>query len=208
MIVTASGLMPQRLRSLANGVRILVNAARAYRLSISGDSVTAVVLAPGARLRLGEAVDLTLGSRLWRLAVSALVVAGVAAGTLVGDDQWWPMAPMSQYAFAVKTDGGVINSPYMEAVTTAGDRVPVDLSREALGIERSEIEGQLGSIVADPSKLQAVAVLHHRRQPDAPRWQVVEVRNTKVVLGDTREESDELLARWTVRHPQDPEQGL
>lgn len=142
------------------------------------------------------------------MGAGALVLGGVCAGTLIGDDQWWPMAPMSQYAFSVASDGGVINSPYMEAVTVDGDRVAVDMSRESLGIERSEIEGQLGSIVADPSKLQAVAVLHHRRNPEAARWRVVEVRNTHIVLGEKRQESDQLLARWSVKHPQDPERGL
>ncbi|WP_068421688.1 hypothetical protein [Janibacter terrae] len=153
-------------------------------------------------------MHLTPASRMWRLVVGGLVLGGVAAGTLVGDDQWWPMAPMSQYAFSVDDEGGVIDSPYMVAETTDGDRVRVELSREALGIERSEIEGQLGSIVADPSKLQAVAVLHQRRRPDEPRWALVEVRTRRIVLGAGRTETDELLARWRVRSPQDPEQGL
>lgn len=153
-------------------------------------------------------MDLSPLARAWRLAVSAVVVGLVVAGTLVGDDRWWPFAPMSQYAFSVKTDGGVITSPYMEAVTVDGERVRVDLSREALGMERSEIEGQLPSIVADPSTLQAVAVLHARRQPEQPRWRTVSVRTTRTVLGEGGSTTEETLATWQVRHPEDPERGL
>lgn len=151
---------------------------------------------------------MTPASRVWRLVIGGLVLGCVAAGTLVGDDRWWPMAPMSQYAFSVDAEGGIIDSPYLVAETTDGERVPVELSREALGIERSEIEGQLGSIVADPSKLQAVATLHQRRRPEEPRWAVVEVRTRRIVLGAERTETDELLARWRVRSPQDPQRGL
>lgn len=153
-------------------------------------------------------MSLSPAARAWRAVVGLVVVALVAAGTFVGDDQWWPFAPMSQYAFSVKPQGGVINSPYMEAVTVDGDRVRVDLSREALGLERSEIEGQLGSIVADPSKLQAVAVLHARRQPDEARWRTVMVMNSRTVLGEGGSRTEETLATWQVRHPDDPGRGL
>lgn len=153
-------------------------------------------------------MSLTPFARAWRAVAGAVIVAGVVAGTLVGDDRWWPFAPMAQYAFTVKPDGGVVNSPYMEAVTVDGERVRVDLSREALGLERSEIEGQLGSIVADPSKLQAVAVLHARRRPDDPRWRTVMVMNTRIVLGENGSRTEETLATWQVRHPEDPERGL
>lgn len=158
--------------------------------------------------RLTAPVSLTRSGRAWRLVLGVAVIGTVVAGTLVGDDRWWPFAPMAQYAFSVENDGGVISSPYMAAETVDGDRVRVDLSREALGMERSEIEGQLPSIVADPSKLQSVAVLHARRQPEQARWRVVEVRTTRIVLGEDGSRTDELLARWQVRHPHDPERGL
>lgn len=153
-------------------------------------------------------MDLSPASRAWRLLLGVAVVAGVVAGSVVGDDRWWPLAPMAQYAFSVDAQGGVVESPYLEAVTVAGERVRVDLSREALGLERSEIEGQLGSIVADPSRLQAVAVLHARRQPEQPRWRTVLVRSTRTVLGEGGGVTLRTLATWQVRHPQDPERGL
>lgn len=155
-------------------------------------------------------MPLPLLARTWRVLVALVVVAGVTAGTLVGDDKWWPFAPMSQYAFGVERDGGVINSPRMEAITVDGERVPVPLTKQALGLERSEIEGQLPSIIADPELLQSVAVLHARRSPDEPRWATLSVENTRIVLESdgTRTRSEETLATWQVLHPEDPERGL
>ena len=51
---------------------------------------------------------------LWRLAVTAAVVATVCLGTWVGNDDWWPFAPMSQYAFSV-----VLNSPIQISLVLA-----------------------------------------------------------------------------------------
>lgn len=144
----------------------------------------------------------------WRLVVTGLVVGGVVAGSLVGDDRWWPFAPMAQYAFLVEDDGGVINSPYLEATTVDGEEVRVRLDREHLGLERSELEGQLASVVADPGKLQAVAVLHARRQPELPRWRQVRVMNDHRVLGPEPVREIQTLATWDVVHPLDPERGL
>lgn len=144
----------------------------------------------------------------WRLAVTGLVVAGITAGSLVGDDRWWPFSPMSQYAFLVKNEGGVISSPYLEATTVDGQDVRVRLDRENLGMERSEIEGQLRSLAADPSRLQAVAVLHQRRQPDEPRWAQVRLMDDRRTLGEQPTHEQVTLATWDVVHPEDPEQGL
>lgn len=152
---------------------------------------------------MGEGV-----SAAWRLGVTALVVAGVSAGTLVGDDRWWPFAPMSQYAFLVREQGGVISSPYLEATTVDGEDVRVQLDREHLGMERSEIEGQLPSLARDPSLLQAVAVLHSRRQPDQPRWSQVRLMDDRRTLGEHPTHEQVLLARWDVIHPEDPERDL
>lgn len=144
----------------------------------------------------------------WRLAVTALIIGGVAAGSLVGDDRWWPLAPMSQYAFLVEIDGGVINSPFLEATTLEGQIVRVQLDREHLGLERSEIEGQLASIAADPSLLQGVAVLHARQQTDQPAWAQVRLKTDRRVLGEHPSHEVHTIATWDVRHPEDPERGL
>jgi len=139
---------------------------------------------------------------LWRLAVTAAVVTTVCLGTWVGNDDWWPFAPMSQYAFSVRNDG-VINSLTMDALTVDGDVVRVPLSKEMIGIERAEIEGQAPRIIAQPELLQDIAVLHSRRLPDQPAYTVIYLRNTSTQIG-TGATTIYTLATWKVRDPLEP----
>jgi hypothetical protein len=139
---------------------------------------------------------------LWRLAVTASVVTLVCLGTWIGNDQWWPFGPMSQYAFSVRNDG-VINSLTIDALTVDGDVVRVPLSKEQLGIERAEIEGQAPRIVAQPALLQDIAVLHRRRMPGEPAYAVLYLRNTSTQI-TTRGQTVRTLATWQVRDPQHP----
>lgn len=141
---------------------------------------------------------------LWlgvRLTVGAVVLLGIVLGTVVGTDRWWPFAPMNQYAFSVPNDGD-INSRYLEARTTEGTVVRVPLGRR-LGLERAEIEGQLGRFVSDPALLQAVAVLHHRRFPDQPAYVELFLRNQLTRL-PSRTVSVTTLSTWAVIDPHDP----
>jgi hypothetical protein len=138
----------------------------------------------------------------WRLVVTLAVVMTVVLGTFVGDDEWWPFAPMSQYAFAVKNDG-VINSLTMDALTVDGEVVRVPLSKEKIGIERAEIEGQAPRIIRNPGLLQDVAVLHRRRLPDEAAYRTIWLRNTQRDLG-TGSVTILTLATWQVVDPSDP----
>jgi hypothetical protein len=140
---------------------------------------------------------------VWRLVVAAAVVGAVTLGTFVGDDEWWPFAPMSQYAFSVRNDG-VINSLTMDALTVDGDVVRVPLSKEMIGIERAEIEGQAPRIIREPELLQDIAVLHTRRLPHQPRYAVIWLRNTSTRIG-TGNATVYTLATWQVRNPADPQ---
>jgi hypothetical protein len=146
----------------------------------------------------------TLGpySVLWRLATTAAVVTTVCLGTWVGNDQWWPFGPMSQYAFSVRNDG-VINSLTMDALTVDGEVVRVPLSKEMIGIERSEIEGQVPRIVDDPALLQDIAVLHRRRLPHETAYRTIWLRNTSTDI-PTGNATTATLATWQVRDPLDP----
>ena len=140
---------------------------------------------------------------LWRLAVTAAVVTTVCLGTWVGDDDWWPFAPMSQYAFSVRNDG-VINSLTMDALTVEGVVVRVPLSKEKIGIERAEIEGQAPRIIRRPALLQDIAVLHSRLLPHEPAYTVIYLRNTSTRIG-TGASTISTLATWQVRDPLHPQ---
>jgi hypothetical protein len=136
------------------------------------------------------------------LAVTAAVVTTVCLGTWAGNDSWWPFAPMSQYAFSVRNDG-VINSLTLDALTVDGDVVRVPLSKEKIGIERAEIEGQAPRIIERPELLQDIAVLHARRLPRETAYAVLYLRNTSTQIG-TGSATIRTLATWQVRDPLRP----
>ena len=141
--------------------------------------------------------------RGWRVWVSVFVLVGATLGTLVGQDPWWPFAPMSQYAFSVDLDGQ-IRSTYAEADTVAGTTVRVPFGVDGIGLGRAELEEQLDRVVADPSLLQAIAVAHARRLPGQPAYVQVRLMQRVSQLSDGVEVSraDEVLATWRVRNPE------
>lgn len=139
----------------------------------------------------------------WRIVVSLTVAVVVALGTFIGDDGWWPFAPMSQYAFSVRNDG-VINSLTMAATTVDGEEVRVPLSKEMIGIERSEIEGQAPRIINNPGLLQDVAVLHRRRLAHEPAYRTIWLQNTQRDIR-TGETTVKKLVSWDVVDPENPQ---
>lgn len=114
-------------------------------------------------LRLGR------GARLWRSLGGAAVVGALFYASAYGSNDDFPLGPMTQFAFSVKNDGGVIGSYWLEADTADGRHV--ELSRDAVGtgMKRAEIEGQMSRIVRDPSLLQGIADGQRRLHPDEPR---------------------------------------
>lgn len=138
----------------------------------------------------------------------AAVVVGVVLGTWLRNDQGWPFAPMSQFAFAVSTSDGEIHSRYLEATTVDGERVRLDLNRGALGLQRAEIEGQLWSFTQQPSLLQGIAVLHARRSPSSPRLATIEVMDDVRLVRDGRagDPVTRTVVSWAVIAPEAPEE--
>ena len=136
----------------------------------------------------------------WRAATLAAGLALALYGSLVGTDDLWPFAPMTQFAFYVSPDGQ-IRAAYVEALTTEGRRVRVPLNARGVGIGRAEIEGQLSSIVRDPSRLQAIADAQRRLHPDRPQYRRLILHERVTILRDGRAVlvRDEVKASWDVR---------
>ncbi|RJK92945.1 hypothetical protein [Vallicoccus soli] len=153
----------------------------------------------GATAPVGGVVRLSRAGLAWRGAVLLAGTLLVTYGTARGTDDLWPFAPMSQFAFGVDLDGE-IRSTYVDALTTEGDVVRVPLSPRGVGVGRAEVEGQLPSIVADPSKLGALAVAQRRLHPDEPQYVRLWLRQevTRLRGGRDAGRSDELLATWDV----------
>ncbi|MGL5858202.1 MAG: hypothetical protein ACRC35_07350 [Angustibacter sp.] len=141
----------------------------------------------------------------WRVLVLALGVAAVTRGTLSGRDEDWPFGPMGQYAFYVPPDSE-ISSPGVEADTIAGQTVRVPLTADGVGIRRAEIEAQVPRIIADPSRLQAVAVQAAVRHPRWPRYRALRLVDDVTVLrgGRVVDRVTRVLAEWRVVDPAAP----
>jgi hypothetical protein len=144
-------------------------------------------------------------ARWWRTALALTFLVALVLGTLRFDDDRWPFAPMSQYAFGVDLDGE-IRSTRVEAVTVDGEQVSVPLSPGGVGLRRAEVEGQLRRFVDDPSLLETIAAAYATRHPDAPRYaEVVLVQDVSALHdGTVVGKSTEVLSTWDVPDPQHP----
>ncbi len=148
----------------------------------------------------GDGEALPRVGRVWRLAAVTVVALLLAYGTVRGTDDLFPFGPFVMYAFSVPSDGE-IRSTWVEADLATGRRVQVPLSPAGVGLRRAEIEGQLPRIVRQPSRLQALAVAHHRLHPREPGYSRLYVltRVTRLHQGVAAGSSVKVTSQWTVR---------
>ncbi|MCF2529017.1 hypothetical protein [Yinghuangia soli] len=144
--------------------------------------------------------SLSAFQRWWRGLAAALGIALIVHGSLLGNDDQFPFAPMSMFAFRTDPNGN-IDAHYLEADTDAGTRIKVPMSRNGAGMGRAELEGQLLKIIADPALLQNIADTQRRLQPGLPHYTHVYVMRDRTVLRDGAKDHTvtEQLADWAVR---------
>ena len=135
--------------------------------------------------------------RTVRLAVVVLVFALLGWGSWKADDDAFPVGPFVMFAFTTPPDGEV-RSAAVEAVDVTGQRLPVVLEPEEVGLRRAEMEGQIPRVVAHPELLGALAAAHHRLRPAQPAWQQVDLVEHRVHLdhGRASGETTVVLATW------------
>jgi hypothetical protein len=146
-------------------------------------------------------VQLTKVGRTWRLAAFAAFLALLATGTYSNTDDSFPFGPMAQYSTSPDLDAE-INSAYVLADTTEGDRVRVPLNATGTGIGRAEVEGQLGRIIENPELLQAIANAYAKLHPERPQYTRLYLMQDTTDLEDGKAEGPRvtrLLAQWEVR---------
>lgn len=144
-------------------------------------------------LRLGAT------GRAWRVALVGVLSAGYLAGSLVGDDHWWPLGPWRMYSTSSAPDGVV--SVFALQVTTAAEPAWRDtsLSLGNVGLNRAELEGRSALLAGDPEVLATIAAAHARLHPDDAAWTGVRVLRRSTVLAQRRptgETSEEVVAQW------------
>ena len=132
------------------------------------------------------------------MAVTALLVLLVLAGTFVGQDDDFPFGPFRMYATRDDPDGEV-RSARVEAVDRAGRGRTVD--ERSTGLKRAEVEGQTRRFLAEPETLGLLAEAHARLRPDESPLVEVRVVERSHVLRDSRptgEQTERVVARWTA----------
>lgn len=145
--------------------------------------------------RLGRA------GRLWRAALLAALAVGYLAGTLVGDDHWWPLGPWRMFSTSTAPTGAVTVSALQ---VTTGDREgwqDVPLNPWRVGLNRAEVEGRYPQIVADPAMLRTLAEANARLRPDGEPWTGVRLVRRSTLLRDrepTGQTRERVVAEWTA----------
>lgn len=133
--------------------------------------------------------------------MTAAVLGALFFTTFWGEDDHFPLGPMTQFAFSVKSDGGEIHSHWLEAETADGRRIKLPWDAVGAGLKRAEVEGQAERFRRDPALLQGVADAQRRLRPGGPRYaRIYLVREIKTlrsgrVVSSRREDR----ASWSVR---------
>jgi hypothetical protein len=151
-------------------------------------------------VRLGG-IGLSRTGKAIRVLVALAGIGLLINGTVRASDDAWPFGPMSQYAGSVADDAS-ITFTRITAQTDAGTTIDVPLNIEGAGVARAEIEARTGEIVADPSKLQAVADGWAKKHPDEPKYVKLELIRDTTTLVKGRVDGppkSEVLATWQVR---------
>ena len=162
---------------------ILAIRARATR------SIAVVVVGGRQRTTQPEApADDVLGvrSRAWRVVVLAALTAVFVAGSVVGQDDWWPFSPWRMFSTSQAPTGAVIAMGLEVQTATDPTWVTAPVTPETVGLNRAEVEGRSGRIAADPSLLATLAASHTRLRPSAPAWTAVRLVRHETVVVDRR----------------------
>lgn len=158
--------------------------------------------APGQRPALSPVVlsPVVLGpaSRIWRAGALATAGALFLAGSLVGQDDWWPFSPWRMYSTSQAPTGAVV-SMSLEVRVGDGPWRETALSPQSLGLNRAEIEGRIQQITDRPQLLATLAASHARLRPAEPRWTAVRLVRDEQIIADRRptgERRRTVLATW------------
>ena len=140
------------------------------------------------------------GAKTWRAAVVAVLTLLFCAGSLVGDDHWWPFSPWRMFSTSQAATGSVISTGIeVQTANAPGTWVPAPLTPEDTGLNRAEIEGRIPQITADPQRLGTLARSHAQLRPESAEWTALRVVRRLIVVVDrkpTGEVRTEVLAQW------------
>ena len=149
-----------------------------------------------------EVQRLSRVGRLWRSVLTVGLVVVFCAGSLVGDDHWWPFSPWRMFATSQAATGSVWSTGIeVRTASQPTEWVRAPLNPENVGVNRAEVEGRIPQIEADPSRLGTLADSHARLRPHADAWTGLRVVRHRIIVVDrepTGEVETDVLAEWSA----------
>jgi hypothetical protein len=130
-----------------------------------------------------------------------VLVLGVlfCAGSLVGDDPWWPFGPWRMFSTSQAPTGAVWSTEMQVRTAAEPGWVSEPITPENVGLNRAEIEGRLDEIARDPSMLGTLARSHAGLRPHDRQWAAVRIVQRQLEIVDrapTGREKVQVLAVW------------
>ena len=145
-------------------------------------------------MRLGPA------AKTWRAVVVLGLVVLFCAGSLVGNDHWWPFSPWRMFSTSQAATGAVWSTGIeVQTADAPGTWVSAPLTPGNTGLNRAEIEGRIPQIEKDPDRLGTLARSHAELRPDDPEWTALRVVSRQIVIVDrmpTGEVRTQVRAQW------------
>lgn len=131
--------------------------------------------------------------------VAALITFGLLAlATLVGSDDWFPFAPMRQYAYAVDPNGRT-STHFVEGV--GADGAAVEIGFDDIDMRPAELEGLLGPLDTRAGRMLDVLETFRANRPDAARTVGIRYMRLVVQLEDRRISPPRLIELTRVEAP-------
>jgi hypothetical protein len=148
-----------------------------------------------------EPIRLSPLGRAWRVVLVLLLTAGFLAGSVVGQDDWWPFSPWRMFSTSTAPSASVVSLRI--DVQSGADRSwqPASLNPHTVGLNRAEVEGRIPEITSHPEMLGTLAHSHSRLRPDEPAWRAIRVVRHEVQLANrapTGVVRDTTLAQWSA----------
>ena len=134
------------------------------------------------------------------LTVLLLALTGLfLAGTVVGQDDWWPFGPWRMFATSTAPSGAIYSLSIEVQEGDDPEWVPAPLTPTTVGLNRAEVEGRVPQMTRDPGMLGTLARSHAKLQPGQAPWHGVRVVRNQVMLSGgtpTGEVRHSTLAAW------------
>jgi hypothetical protein len=125
-------------------------------------------------------------AKTWRAAVVLALTILFCAGSLVGDDHWWPFGPWRMFSTSQAATGSVWSTGIeVQTADAPGEWVRAPLTPENVGL--------------NPARLGTLARSHAELRPASSEWTALRVVRRLIVVVDrkpTGEVRTEVLAQW------------